>query len=57
MNRDVFIVSSMLDNAQKQFDRINTAPPLFATFHINQSDPDKVAANDDLNRFLVQKFA
>jgi hypothetical protein len=56
MNRDVFLVSSMLDNTQKQFEKLKSSPPLFATFHINPLDSDPVTCNNELITFLSTLF-
>lgn len=56
MNRDVFVVGQMLSNVQKQFDKLVSVPPLFATFHIHPQDTDAVTANQTLTQFLSTHF-
>lgn len=56
MNRDVFVVSTMLSNVQAQFDKLVSSPPLFATFHINPADPDHELANTTLTVFLIKQY-
>lgn len=56
MNRDVFVASTLLSNSQKQFDKLVSAPPLFATFHLHPNDPDVITANQTLTTFLSQQF-
>lgn len=56
INRDIFIVSNMTSNAQKQFDKLTKHRPLFATFHIGPANPDNDVSNNLLNAFLTSEF-
>ncbi len=56
MNRDVFVISTMLANANKQFDNLETLPPLFATFHVPTANNDLKVANDRLLEYLENAF-
>lgn len=57
MNRDVFVVSSMLQNVEKQFEKLVSTPPLFATFHVNpDNDPNPTLSNNTLMVFLSTHF-
>jgi hypothetical protein len=56
MNRDVFVVSSMMANSEKQFDKLTDNRPLFATFHVSTADPNPDASNQLLNTFLATEF-
>lgn len=53
LNRDVFVNGGMLDNAAKQFKKVEDDEPLFVTFHMSG---DKVAANNSFNTFLKNNF-
>lgn len=57
MNRDVFVVSTLPDNAKIQFEKLKANPSLFATFHVNSQDPDKVSSNNVLLTFLSTHFS
>ena len=56
LNRDVFVVSSMVTNAEKQFNKLTENSPLFATFHVSPTDPDPDTSNRLLNTFLGTEF-
>ena len=57
MNRDIYVVSTMANNVQLQFDKLLSSPPLFATFHINATnDPNPILSNNLLAVFLEQQF-
>lgn len=56
INRDIFIVSNMPENAQKQFDKLINNRPLFATFHIGPANPDNDVSNNLINTFLTAEF-
>lgn len=56
LNRDVFVVGGALANVQKQLDKLVSAPPVFATFHIHPDDPQAVEANQAIASFLGQQF-
>lgn len=56
MNRDVFVLSTMANNATSQFTQLDNNPPLFATFHVPDTDPNVAAANKQLNAYLTQTF-
>lgn len=57
MNRDVFVLSTMVNNAASQFTQLDDNPPVFATFHVPDTDPNVTAANQQLNTYLSQKFS
>jgi len=59
LNRDIFVVSTMLPNAEKQFDKLTNNRPLFATFHVSVNttvDPDPAASNARIQTFLTTEF-
>jgi hypothetical protein len=56
INRDIFVVSTMPENAQKQFEILQSSRPLFATFHISSADPNPDTSNNILNEFLSKEF-
>jgi len=56
MNRDVFIASSMVSNAQAQLALLTSSKPLFVTFHVGTADTNAAAANAMITSFLDVTF-
>lgn len=56
MQRDIFIVSSMPDNTQDQFDQLLENRPLFVTFHVSPKDVDPDTSNNLIADFLLTQF-
>ena len=56
MNRDIFITSALSANSAKQLSILDSVSPIFATFHISETDPNQTEANAQLTKYLREKF-